>query len=124
MSDERREEAMAKRARRLFDESVDALDAATLSRLNRQRHRALAGLEARASARWPLWLPATGVAAAVAMALLLWQQDGVQPLPPAVAATDLDILMAEEELEMLEDLEFYAWLEAEEAAPVTDGHVG
>lgn len=124
MSDERSEEAAAEQAKRLFDDSVERLDAATLSRLNRQRHRALAGLDAPASARWQRWLPATGVAAAVAMALLVWQQEGPQTLPPTEAATDLDILLAEEELEMLEELEFYAWLEAEEAAPVTDGHVG
>ena len=38
-------------------------------------------------------------------------------------AVDLDLLMAEEDLEMLEDLEFFAWLESEDFAG-TDGAAG
>lgn len=118
------EDGTTARARRLFDESVERLDAATRSRLNRRRQEALAGLQDRAGARWRVWLPVTGMAAAVAMALLLWQQEGARQVPPVDAATDLDIVMADENLEMLEDLEFYAWLESEEAEPVPDDHVG
>jgi hypothetical protein len=113
-----------RQARQLFDECVERLDAATLSRLNRQRRTALAALDGRAATRWQLWLPATGVVAAVTMSLLLWQRDGAPLVPPVDAAADLDILIADENLEMLEELEFYAWLESEQAEPAPDDPVG
>jgi hypothetical protein len=102
-----------RRAKRAFDDSVAALDAATRSKLTQARYRAL---EERASARdrglKSSWLPAGTVAATALVAwLVLWQQ----PPAPDVQQTqlgDLEILLGEEDLEMLdEELEFYGWLE-------------
>lgn len=123
--DQERDRETAQAAKRLFDESVERLDAATVSRLNRQRQRALAELrDGRSPSRWQLWLPATGVAAGIAAALLVWQQQAVRDVPAVDAATDLDILITGENLEMLEDLEFYAWLESEPTATLPDDDVG
>ena len=123
--DERR---FAERAKEVFDSSVERLDAATLSRLNQGRHAALEQLQStRPSGLWVRWVPATGVAAAVVLTVLVMRgPDDVEPLtqhagqPEAVA--DFELLLDEESLEMLEDLEFYSWLEAVDLD--TDGNVG
>ncbi len=99
---------LRQKAKALFDESVDGLDAATLSRLNRGRHAALA--EAGRSRRREFWIPATGAAAALAVAAVMLQSPGDGPVIEAPAA-DLEILLGEESIDMLEDLEFYSWLE-------------
>ena len=61
----------------------------------------------------PRWMPATGVAAAAIVTVMVMRgPNGVDvPMEPDVAA-DFEILLEDESLEMLEDLEFYSWLEA------------
>ncbi len=104
------DETFAKEARALFDESVDRLDAATLSALNRGRHRALEELHAPRP-QWLRWVPATGVAVAVLVGVLTLQPEpiGVDELPVPIA--DIEILLGDESIEMLEDLEFYALID-------------
>ena len=100
-----------RRAKRAFDDSVAALDAATRSKLTQARHRALEEQGVRERGRWSPLLPAGSVAATALVAwLVVWQQSGpdVQRAPLG----DLEILLGEEDLEMLdEELEFYGWLE-------------
>lgn len=102
------DEKLEQSAKRLFDESVDGLDAATLSRLNRGRQ---AAIEAASSGRpqWMLWAPATGIAAAAVVALVMINEPTVDEIDSSVA--DIDIILGEESIEMIEELEFYAWLE-------------
>lgn len=101
-------------AKERFDESVSGLDAETQSRLNRGRQAALAELE-RAKPAWAQWVPATGMAAAAVVAVVMWSGNPVpeETVVPAVA-TDMEILLTEDSLEMLEDLEFYSWIDFEE----------
>ena len=100
-------------ARRLFDESVDNLDAATLSRLNRGRQAALAEA-ATGPKRWLQWAPAGGLAAATALAFVLWSGNSqIAEFEPPAAVSDMEILLTEDSLEMIEDLEFYSWMEFE-----------
>ena len=99
------DETFVNEAKARFDESVDKLDAATLSRLNQARHRALDGLHGRRS-RWLTWAPAAGVTAAVVVAVMLASPSQVDTLPTEF--TDMEILLGEDSIEMLEDLEFYA----------------
>jgi len=117
------------RAADLLRESATTLDGQTRSRLNRARQAALDELPAaRGRGRAGYGWATAGVAAvAVLTGVLLNNRAPVQaPVPltevPA-AAVDLDLLMAEEELEMLEDLEFFAWLESEDFAG-SDGAAG
>ena len=107
------DEAFRKQAKESFDETVEQLDAATLSRLNRARHAALAEMQ-QPTRQWSRWVPATGVAAAVLVAVMVMQNPaGIdEPLPAAVA--DMEILLGEDSIEMLEDLEFYSWLDVVE----------
>ena len=51
------DEQMARQAKEAFDSSVDRLDAATLSRLNRSRHAALAEAS-RPREAWLRWIRA------------------------------------------------------------------
>lgn len=114
------DDAFEKQVKAAFDESVDALDAATLSKLNRSRHEALEELR-RPRHQWTRWMPATGVAAAALIAIVLLQSPTVvnDVFEPA-ALTDMEILLGEESIEMLEDLEFYSWIDVAE----TEGDVG
>ena len=101
-----------KKSKATFDASVEELDAATLSRLNRGRHAALAELQ-RPRDQWSRWMPATGVAAAVVVAVMVLQSPlAVKEFPEPATVTDMEILLGEDSIEMLEDLEFYSWIDA------------
>lgn len=126
MNDDRQhdnEEPLATRARKLFNDSVDGLDAATLSRLNQNRQRALEKVAGSPGGlRWQQWVPATGVAAAAVFAVVIWTGNPpVDPLTPPSTASDLEIILDVDDFEMLEDLEFYSWIDLDEQ---TDSNVG
>ena len=117
------DDEIARRARDLFDQSVEELDAATLSRLNRARHEALdeTGV-GRPGVRWLPWMPVGAAAAAAALAVLIVNGGGPDIVPVETdRAADLEIILEGEEFEMLEELEFYSWIDLED-----DGasHVG
>ena len=110
-------------ARRVFAESVEQLDASRLSALNRARHRALDELEqARGATVWQRLLPVGGVAVAAVLVTTFVIRTGdtvvdvpVFEIPQASETSDFDILVTGDSLEMLEELEFYSWLELAEA---------
>lgn len=116
--------AFERRARELLRASADGLDAGTRSRLTQARFAAME--EARrggTSTVWKLWLPAGSLAGAAALAAVLWSGRPDVQWSPAVAAgqaplEDLEILVAGESFELLEELEFYVWVED---VPVPDG---
>jgi hypothetical protein len=113
-------EDTARRARELFDASVDALDDATRARLGRARYAAVAATERRARpVRWLRWVPAVAVASTAAVAVLLWRaQDPSLPTADSAAEVDaqleaVEVLAAGEDLDLVEnDLEFYEWLDS------------
>ena len=109
------DEQFAQEARRLFDASVDELDAATLSMLNQGRQRALA--EAHSPGREMMrWVPAAGVAAAVLIGVMVTLPDrGSTDVMPAAVA-DMEILLGEDSIEMFEELEFYSVLDVMDEA--------
>jgi hypothetical protein len=116
--------AFERETKRLFDESVAGLDAATRSRLTRARYRALEERKPKRSWRWGSTLVPAGTLAATALVALLVFQPRPDPDVQTVETLgDLEILLAEEELEMLgEDLDFYGWLEEQpEFANAGDG---
>ena len=118
MNDQR--DRFEKKMKDSFDESVDALDAATLSKLNRSRHLALAELGKR-TPQWSRWMPATGAVAAILVAVVMLQDpSGIQDINGATSVTDMEILLGEDSIEMLEELEFYSWIDIAEA----EGDVG
>ena len=102
----------------LLDQSAESLDAATLSRLNRARHAALAQPHRR---HWRVGL-ALAITGALVLALGVGHRRGSAPAPqlPAEHASvsaggALDVLAADDDsLELTEDLDFYAWLDAQQ----------
>lgn len=113
------DEQFAAQAKAMFDSSVDRLDAATLSKLNQRRQAALAKAGgARPAHAWLRWAPASGLAAAAVIAVMMMQGPGVTDIPamPDTAATDFEILLGDEQLEMIEELEFYSWIDMADEA--------
>ena len=113
---------LATQAKELFDDSVERLDAAALSRLNQGRHAAIEQRQSGHSAIvWGRWVPATGIAAAALVAVMVMRGPEMDDMP-ADSVTDFEILLEGESLEMFEDLEFYSWLEAADLE--ANGNVG
>ncbi len=115
--------ALAQRSRELFNERVANLDGRTRSRLNQARQAALAAARGsdRSGLRW--WAPVGSAAALTLVAMIGWQtlHQGAEVQMPepsvnTVAGTvdDLEIMTSNDDLEMLRDVEFYAWLETEQ----------
>jgi len=122
MNDPGKNEQIANQAKELFDDSVERLDAATLSRLNQGRHKALAELDhSGPSVPWLRWAPAAGVAAAAVVTVIVMRGPQVDDFGP-VTASDFEMLLEEDSFEMFEDLEFYAVLDAVDAE--ANGDVG
>ena len=122
MNDPGKNEQIEDRAKTLFDDSVERLDAATLSRLNQGRQKALDELRrAEHTVSWGWWLPAVGVAA-VAVVTVLVMRGPVDVVDDPVTASDFEMLIEADSLEMFEDLEFYSLLD--EVDPETNGNVG
>lgn len=114
--DDDRFEAQAKE---LFDDSVERLDAATLSQLNQRRQAALAeASSADSSVQWGRWLPAAGVTAAAVVAVVMMQGTPTDVDLHSDEATDFELLLSDDNIDMIEELEFYDWLElaADESA--------
>ena len=107
MSDE-----LEHKARALFEDSVERLDARTRSKLTQARNRALDEVKKGAARRRWIWAPAGGfaLAAVVAVGVVLWS-GRTAPQPGAAALEDLEIVADSDNLELLQDVEFYAWLD-------------
>lgn len=116
MNEERMRD-LERKSRAAFDESVEAVDGATRSRLARARAEALSELRGRRLYWRSAWVPAgVAAAAALASALLVVGNEAAGPeAPPSLAALeDLDIVTDGEDLDMFgEDQEFYAWVAGE-----------
>jgi hypothetical protein len=108
---------MVERAVNLLDASSASLDAATLSRLNRARHGALASR--RRTRRWASGGFAVIGASAIALVLAFGLQrtepmrDAAPSIPAALVDEDTP---PGDELDLYENTEFYAWLEDQPTA--------
>lgn len=118
-----------KRARELFEASVESLDDRTRARLTAARRAAVAEAGEPRGLRWRSWAPVAALASAAMLAVLLWRAQG--PESPAgapvvaadVAAADavavdaalapVELLASGDDLGLVEnDLAFYEWLDA------------
>jgi hypothetical protein len=110
---------LEQRSRELFEDSVNRLDARTRSRLNQARQVALEELNKGKTRRYWLTAPLGGLAAAALIAvLLLTVREATVPSQESAGLPldDFDIVADTDNLELLQDVEFYSWL-AEASGP-------
>lgn len=104
------------RVKEILDEKSESLDAETQGRLRQARVTALAGLRANLNTRqrpeWFLWAPASAVAAGL-MAVGIYLNQMQPPLPPIYQ--DPEQQAVAENMDLLDDLDFVAWLVLEES---------
>ncbi len=111
--------AIEERARAALRESVERLDARTLSKLTQARHTAMAQLQrSRVQRMRRFMLPAGSVAAAALVTVVMWTgytPSGTRP-GAELAVDDVELVANEENLDLLQELEFYSWVGSEAAA--------
>jgi hypothetical protein len=109
-----------RRSKALFDESVAGLNGELRSRLTQARHRALAEVPiSRLQTMRRFWMPTAGLAATALIAVLVvMPYTRTERALPATfaAAEDMALLLNDDDLEMIEDMEFYAWLDSDPLA--------
>lgn len=104
------------RARTLYRRATEDLDPATRSRLARARADALRAQSRPSRAGW--WAMAAAAAGVGAVGLALVLGPGGEPEFDRLAETDagtseIELFLAEDNLEMIADYDFYLWLDAE-----------
>lgn len=103
--------------RQQLDDSARDLDAATLSRLNQARQQAMLQWRSPVRRVWP-WLM---LATSVAFAWMAWLGPAANLIPAPTTpmalerVEDFELLTEEDGLALYSDLEFYAWLDSQEA---------
>ncbi len=106
------EQDIARLGREALDQSVEYMDAHTLSRLNQARQQALE--ESSRSAVWSGWLPLTAagcaaLALAVALPMTTPVEQPVEDMTLPLLADEAN-MAALEDAELLEDLDMMLWL--------------
>ena len=99
-----------RQVRQALEDSAASMDAATLSKLNQARQRALG-----ARHRSNYWLPlsALGATTTAGFAIILWWQTPPQAEPDIWE--DFEIVASQADLDFYRELEFYQWLDGEDA---------
>ena len=106
------DEELIARAQLEVEREVEGLDAATRARLNAARRSALAELDAPRRGVAFGWAPVSAAAAVAVIAVGVALNRGPATVEVAEPATEIEVLLADEELALYdEDLEFYAWLD-------------
>lgn len=109
-----------RQAKQRLDEHAAGLDGKTSSALHRARVAALQSKSARPLGFGPLaWMGAGAITASFAVVLLFFNP---QPAPLPVIFEDPLQQAAAEELELMDDLEFIAWLVLEEELANENGN--
>ena len=114
-------EILQQRVAAVLNDRASSLDAETLARLAAARQRALAARRHSFGVSTRRWQAVGGLAlaASVVFGASIWLHGPMQgPLPPSPA--DLEMLAEDGELELLEKLEFFRWLETQDPQ-VADG---
>lgn len=110
------EERFIARVKEHLDQGASELDPAVQARLRHARYQAL-----RHPSQGIPWLwPMTGLATACTALIvtILWWPSSPDPMVdgPAQVVEDIEVLIAEDQLDLYEDLEFYAWLAEQDRA--------
>jgi len=112
------DEQFKNQIKQTLDDSVDNLDAATLSRLNQARHKALESKQR--SYFSSLRLPVTALAAITVAVIVgsLWnmQSQSTDALIANTSHNDLELLSSNIEINLLEEMDFVTWLVDDDAS--------
>jgi len=108
------------RTRALFADSVERMDARTRSRLNQARHAAIEELRAQRAHPWRReWMPLGGATAAAIVGVWISMNLGGPSEPNAdprsIPLEDFELVAETASLELLQDVEFYAWIADQDA---------
>lgn len=114
-----------KRARELLDGDLQNIDASTQEKLQAARHHALAGIHRTPPRRAEAWLSltparlvsATVMACSLLLVIGLWYPQSENNDQTLMSELPISSDLSPADLEIVEDLEFYEWLEA-------GGHAG
>lgn len=118
------------KAKQALDQRADNLPPETLDQLNQIRREALNETLNESSAKsrstaWIWWAPGGGLVAAMLVAAIVLTTPATDPgaTPDAVLQAaaddmpgDMELLTSEEDLDLMEDIEFVAWLMEQENA--------
>lgn len=124
------EDPFLEKAKHALDDSLDNINEETQARLNQARREALrAAANKESPAPWFYWGSAGGMVVAALVAFIGFGEISLPGLQPERVATDLatpsgitseeivetmDLLATDDALELMEDLEFVAWLMEQE----------
>ena len=116
MTPAEQEDALVAQVKDQLDQSVETLDPGVVARLRTARYEALHSQPHRTPWLWP----ASGLAtacSAILVALLWWGSPPEQAPPETVQIIeDIEVLIADDPLDLYENLEFYEWLAEQEQA--------
>jgi hypothetical protein len=104
---------LEEKARADYRAAISGIEPEDSARLAAARRKAMLDGKPAGPVRW--MLPA-GAAAAIAAGLIIGLPDSDPGYPELVATDaveDMELLLADESLEMIEDLDFYLWLDVE-----------
>ncbi len=107
------EQQLAAHLRGSLDQTLADTDAVARARLAAARRRALDAANVPARRRAPLWAGAALAAGVVTALTLQWWPVGDATVAPSTDPDALEWLVAEENPELIQDLEFYEWLDSQ-----------
>ncbi len=102
------DEEFIKSVKTVLEDTTENLDAATRSKLTTARHQALAQKNKKRT--WFV-VPAGAFASAAAAMLIFLISSGNSELENPSLMEDMELLSSSESFELLDELEFYEWLE-------------
>lgn len=116
MTNEERDKIFLENVKTVLDQDTADLDAATLSRLRQIRYAAMEESETSQSNWWRRFrLPAVALVTASLIATFTFVQ---MRTPEELSATntfeDMEIIASNDQLDLYEDFDFYAWLAEEQ----------
>lgn len=103
------EDELNRNIRQVLDESTDALDAHTLSKIRQIRAQAVEKAADKSFNWFGVISGALATACVMILAVIILMQSPT-PMQP-VPVDDLELISSSDNLELYEDLEFYEWLE-------------
>ena len=103
------------RTRAAFDASVEGLDARTRSKLTRARHAAIEELHQSSRRPWQRVSVALGGLSAAALAVWVGVGQFAPVAPSEIVLDDIELVADAPSLELLEEVDFYAWVARERA---------